>query len=313
MKAEALGPDAWPEIFALLDRHWRGLSNYVRIAASFGADWREFSTPFGVRVDGELVAHAGVWDLPALVLDGEVARVAGIHAVITVPQLRGRGLARECLTAALAHAESQAPRQLLYAVEPRVYEGLGFRRAEARRYQLDLTRSAAGSGSARPLDLGDASQRRQLLELAAGRHPLSPRLAVVDGGPLLIVDEVLGTGGRGGRLWWIDEETVLAAELLGRELHVYDLVSRAPRSLSDVALALEGRFRRVFVYFDVEALPLGAPLEALSEPVGDVSTSERGVQGRLRPRRLPFGDVPMLRGASTEAELSFALSPLAHC
>lgn len=290
---------AWEDVFALLDQHWSRLSEYVALAASWGGDWRAMSTPVCVWEDGELVAHAGVWALPSFVLDGKTSVVRGIHAVCTRADARRRGHAKRALAQALALADETASRQLLFAVDPRVYESSGFRRVGARRFELDLPQLTPAGDGLRRLDLDDSGQRRRLLDLCGRRVPLSKRLSVVDGGPLLIVDEVLGTGGRGGRLWWLDDETVVAGELLGRELHLYDLITTHLRPLSEYALAWPGRFRRIMVYFDPQGLELGP--WASHAPEG------------LRPRRMPFGDVPMVRGTPWPDETSFALSPLAHC
>ena len=294
--------DAWDEVLALLALHWPGLPEIVARARDYGTDWRALSRPFGVRVGGQLVAHAGVWALPTMVVDGKESRVAGIHAVCTRAELRKRGYARAALEAAIAHAETIASRQLLFAVEPRVYTSVGFRRTSPQRFELGLTRTLDGEATLRRLDLDDASERARLRALCRDRVRLSDRLCVVDGGALLILDELLGTRGHGGRLWWVDDKTIVAAELLEDELHIYDLVCTEPRPLAELARAWPGRFRRIVVYFDAAALELGAALEPYTEP-GD----------RLRPRPVLGGDLPMLRGDASSAEAGFSLSPLATC
>lgn len=305
MKVERL-ERSWDEVFALLDLHWTQISATIELARGYGVDWRELSTPFGVRVDGELVAHVGVFDLPELAVDGQKTQVLGIHAVCTRAEHRRRGLARAALEAALAHAEARTPRQLLFATQARVYTGLGFRAAAPTRYELDLGRPLSGTGSLRSLDLADPIQRTRLRELCRSRITLSTRLAVVDGGALLVLDELLGTRGRGGRLWWLDEQTIVAGQLFDGELHLFDLICVEPRSLAELLLAWPGRVRRVYVYFEANALELGGALEA------HLARSERADQA-LRTRPVHGDDTPMVRGPSWSSEEGFALSPLARC
>ncbi len=289
--------DRWPAVMKLLDLHWPGLSQYVELAEACGVDWRRRSRPYGL-VDGDaVIAHVGVMPMPTLRVDGHLRTVSGIHAVCTHPEHRRRGLARRVLAAALAEAELHDEGQLLFATEPRVYEAHGFRRARPVRFASELSERTVGAGRLRPVDVFDERQRRRALEVYAERIALSARLSVMDGGWLMLLDEILGTAGRGGRLWWYDDDTVIAGERLGREIHLYDLATRtAPRRpVMDYAQAFEGAFRRVFVYFDVD------------DPADE----------QLTAKAIPFGDVPMIRVADAErrwaAEGAFALSPLAHC
>lgn len=292
--------DDWPAVFGLLDQHWQGLSHLVQIAASLGVDWRAHSVPFGVRREGHIVAHVGVMRLPSLYIDGRARRIAGIHAVCTQRGHREQGLARRCLAAAAAYAETISEGQLLMAVEPRVYGSHGFRRARSVRHQVELSSRLVGEDRLRPVDLFDETQRRRALGVYQRRARLGDTLAVDDGGWLMILDEMLGTRGRGGRLWWYDDDTVLAGQCLDRELHLYDVAVSGgePRPMLDYVAAFGGSFRRVYVYFDASAMTLGA---------------DARIEGQLRARPIPFGDTPMVRGPKWAAEDAFALSPLAHC
>ncbi len=75
-----------------------------------------------------------------------------------------------------------------------------------------------------------------------------------------------------------------------------------PQPLARLALAWPGPVRRIFVYFEADALALGEPLERPLEPGAS-----------LRPQPLVGVDLPMLRGEPCSAEHGFALSPLAAC
>ncbi|MFE0102698.1 GNAT family N-acetyltransferase [Streptomyces sp. NPDC059009] len=83
---------------------------------------------FGVRLDGRLVAHAGLLELPVEVA-GAGTRVVGVGGVAVAPDVRGRGLARLVLAGALEHARTMGPDHgLLFCRPPLValYERLGW-------------------------------------------------------------------------------------------------------------------------------------------------------------------------------------------
>ncbi|MFD8224654.1 GNAT family N-acetyltransferase [Streptomyces massasporeus] len=96
--------------------------------AGTGLTWLPKEDHFGVRLGGRLVAHAGLLRLPVAI--GEVeTEVMGVGGVAVAPDVRGRGLARLVLAAALDHARTQGPAQaLLFCRAPLVplYQRLGW-------------------------------------------------------------------------------------------------------------------------------------------------------------------------------------------
>ncbi|MFI6977464.1 GNAT family N-acetyltransferase [Embleya sp. NPDC050154] len=96
--------------------------------ADTGLTWLPKEDHFGIRDAGRLVAHAGLLRLPVSI--GEVdTEVVGIGGVAVAPDVRGRGLARTVLAAALDHARTMGPRHgLLFCRPPLVtlYRRLGW-------------------------------------------------------------------------------------------------------------------------------------------------------------------------------------------
>jgi predicted N-acetyltransferase YhbS len=94
--------------------------------------WRSQEEHFGVRLDGRLVAHAGLVTVPVSFAGSRVEAV-GLGGVIVAPGLRGRGLARTVVTAAMEHARGMGPEVGLLFCWPEhmpVYEALGWRELE---------------------------------------------------------------------------------------------------------------------------------------------------------------------------------------
>ncbi|MGW5128660.1 GNAT family N-acetyltransferase [Streptomyces sp. NPDC004069] len=94
-----------------------------------GLTWLPKEHHFGVRLGGRLVAHAGLLRLP-LSIGGDSTEAVGVGGVAVAPDVRGHGLARRVIAAALDHARTLGPRHgLLFCRQPLVpfYERLGWR------------------------------------------------------------------------------------------------------------------------------------------------------------------------------------------
>ncbi|MGW2046571.1 GNAT family N-acetyltransferase [Streptomyces sp. NPDC001858] len=94
-----------------------------------GLVWRGKDLHFGVRQDGRLVAHAGLIEAVVSV-GGRSLPVVGLGGVVVAPGLRGSGLARLVVTAAMDHARGTDAELGLLFCWPRLiplYERLGWR------------------------------------------------------------------------------------------------------------------------------------------------------------------------------------------
>ncbi|WP_309147831.1 GNAT family N-acetyltransferase [Streptomyces sp. NTH33] len=97
--------------------------------AAAGLTWLDKEVHFGVRQQGRLVAHAG-WVQVPLSAGAVRLRVAGLGGVAVAPALRGRGLARLVVTAAMKHARGLGMEHGLLFCRPDLvplYERLGRR------------------------------------------------------------------------------------------------------------------------------------------------------------------------------------------
>lgn len=96
--------------------------------ASAGLTWLPKEEHFGIRHGDRLVAHAGLLRLPVAIGDAET-QVVGVGGVAVAPGMRGQGLARLVVTAALEHARTMGPQHaLLFCRPPLVplYQRLGW-------------------------------------------------------------------------------------------------------------------------------------------------------------------------------------------
>ncbi|MFI9243907.1 GNAT family N-acetyltransferase [Streptomyces sp. NPDC053086] len=100
--------------------------------ADAGLTWLPKEHHFGIRQKGRLVAHAGLLRLPISI--GEVCtQVVGVGGVAVAPDLRGHGLARSVVSAAVDHARTMGPQHGLLFCRPALvplYQRLGWRPLE---------------------------------------------------------------------------------------------------------------------------------------------------------------------------------------
>ncbi|WP_406862766.1 GNAT family N-acetyltransferase [Streptomyces sp. HUAS MG47] len=87
--------------------------------AECGLVWRLKDHHFGIRVDGRVVAHAGLVVLPVSV-GGIRMDVVGLGGVGVAPDQRGRGLARHVVSGTMKHARTLGPEFALLFCRPDV-------------------------------------------------------------------------------------------------------------------------------------------------------------------------------------------------
>lgn len=184
-------PQRRAELLAVLGSAFTTLPGKIDAARALGFDWDAVTTPFVEHADDRIVAHVGVLDVP-LRLAGRAVRVAGIHAVCTLPSHRRRGCFRRTMEQALAFVEPRWELAQLCTDEPILYEPFGFRVVPTCHWEAARPREPAVAVPLRRLEL--ERDLPALVAALARRTPLSHRYAAMDDGWLLGIDAVLSTG-----------------------------------------------------------------------------------------------------------------------
>jgi len=270
----------------LLGAIWPTLPAAIECAAGAGADWFAMSTAFERMLDGRTVAHAGVLRIP-MVIDGIARDVAGIHAVCTAPGVRGRGLGRQVIEAAIDHALDFADTVVLHAVDAAVYARFGMRAVDQWVWWTDID-DRRRAAPMRRLDADVAGDVALVHTAFRGRLPVADSLGVGEAAALFVLDEIIGCGDF-ARLLALDDGTVVAADLDERVLQIYDIVGPTWPPLADIVARAPGRVDRVEVFFD----------------------PQRWTEVRWRLREARPVDVLMVRGPFTTRPI--AIPPLARC
>lgn len=270
-------------MFDLLGTVWKRLPSAVERARGWGADWCERSEAFVERDGEEVVAHVGVLPIPVM-LDGRAQTLAGVHAVCTRADRRGRGLMRSAMERALARIDAGGATAVLWANDPAIYGRFGF--VEVIEALFLGPAPPSGPARGRVLSLDRTDDLRIFRESYRTRAPVSPRLGALDDGWLTLINVALWPP-PGPTIALVDD-AVVSYTRHGTTLRIHDVAARELPPLRALVAALGDGADTVEVHFVPDALDAR----------------------ELAPKPMP-GDHFMVRGP-LDVE-TFALSPLSHC
>ncbi len=180
IRVSAIPPDEYVRVVLPRSRElWAGARTFEQYVQEFEAaaasPWgkRRFRT-IGLRVDGTLVASCKRYD--RVLRCGERRfRAAGIGAVFTPPELRGRGYAT-ALLGALLDAERDDGTDLAYLfsdIHPAFYERLGFVALPSRAIAVRAGALSPERLAIAVLGDGDASAMRRVFDALDARRPFA--------------------------------------------------------------------------------------------------------------------------------------------
>ena len=279
--------DGAAQLPSLLATAWPSLPEVMALAARWGAEWSDLSTPLLARDGDRLIAHVGVMPVQ-LVVDGAPVDAAAIHAVCTDPAHRRRGHASRALQAALSRCEAQGRAlQALYAVEPPLYARHGFTPVAQHVLEWIGPRPPARPGRALdPLRVED--DRARLLRAVARRRATARSWDLQ--GPAALYRLNLALHLRHGlRFTALDgPEAIVVHARRGEELHVWDI------------LGDEVELREALAAFPVPEDTLILRFDATA----------KAPRAAVRPRPRTDGDILMLRGGPRPTAPSLVISPL---
>jgi GNAT superfamily N-acetyltransferase len=281
-------PSFRAEVVRLFGAVWPSIPEGIALARRWGADWYESSTPFVELEGARAVSHAGVVPV-VLSAGGRSYAVAGIHAVCTVPDRRGRGLMRRVMERALVFADERYETAVLWTEEPALYGRFGFQVRAERRFITALEPGARRAGGERALDLAREEDLALLRGALVARTPVSGLCAAHDPGGHFLIDLAIQR----------------AIDPLAPSLdHIADLGCIAVHRRSGAAWVLED-------VIGPEVPPFAALAERLAGDASDAEvlfTPDRLAAPSLRAAPRPSGTVLMVRGRPLP-EGPLALSP----
>lgn len=276
----AQDPTLLPRVMDLLGVVFGFVPEQVQAAERIGLRWDEVSRPFVVTGDepsAPAVAHVGVLELP-LVVSGERVRAAGVHAVATHPDHRGRGHYRRAMVAALAYVDARFDVAILSTGEPAIYEPFGFREVGEHRFVGEAP-VVSRRPDVRPLDYDveeDVSLLRDHLER---REPVSQRFGLVRESAVFLFNQAKSPPLHAPAL-----DALLVADVEGGTLRLYDVVAPRMPTLEQIVACLPEDVERVEVYFE----PSKLAADLLPEPHVLDGDDRLCVRGPLECEGKPF-------------------------
>lgn len=294
-------------VIKLLGGIWKKLPPGIAAAESLGADWFSGSTPFVHWEDGQVVAHTGVLEIP-LWLCGRPVAAAGIHAVCTHPQYRGRGYLRQTFLRALRFIDQRRyDLAVLWANDPAIYTRFGFIRCPESVFHgpvappaTGVTSRRAAASPLRRLSLQRADDVEVLRARFGTRVPVSPRCGTVEPGWLALIDLSLWPQPLPELALSAELDCVIVYARRGRTLHLYDVIAKAMPSLSALVAATDGVAAGATPGTTPDA-PGAAP-DGPADSVVVYFSPEALAAPQLVPGPTPLGDFLMARGPKADPD-----------
>ena len=240
--------------------------------ATFGldyADWNRFGywdntyEPYGIEVDGELVANISI-SKSTLVVDGVTYKAAQIGGVMTAPNYRGQGLSRRLMEEVLRDTENV---DLVYlfanSTVLEYYPKFGFEKRMQSTFTLNTSELQFVPQEVKKLNLQDAASRKLLFDFAMHRVPVSTKLSMLQHESIVMFHA----------LNVYDHCTyvipslnvIIMAEQKDDTLHVYDVISKHYVKLEKVLAALPVSAPKIELYFTPNDSELSYEKKALVE------------------------------------------------
>lgn len=244
-------------VFELLDQVFSGIGDHVEAAGPLGLDWGKTSTPF-VRIEGgKAVSHVGVLSLP-LIIAGREVTAAGIHAVCTHPDHRGRGHYRAVMSEVVEWCDGRFETALLFTDSPGMYEPFGFRVVPESRFVPTTIPPGdpARPAGLRKLDWSCRDDVALLRRLVRERSPVSTTLGVAS------EESVFAFNAVHLPMWYAQElDAIVSFSVDDRTVRIFDVVARRMPTWAELAAQLPAGTDRVEVCFCPDGLGLEAPAE----------------------------------------------------
>ena len=238
------------QIYSHLNSIWPGLGNAIPKATAAGAGWHEISQAFIKRVDGQIVTHVGVIEIP-LLIKGELQKVGAIHAVSTRKEQRKKGYNRECMERALAYCDERYELCQLLTDRPILYERYGFKSYPFVTYRrsLDPIPKTKSQHAFQRIDPHSVDDLARLHDQLRDRVPVSERIASKDTGWLLIIDECLEQQGIKRISYSEALKLHIVYEVKERVLHLLDVMGPQWVDFHELLGHISEDFEAVHLYF----------------------------------------------------------------
>lgn len=209
--------------------------------------------PFGYfDADGRCVANFSVFSMPMMV-EGRQVTAAAYQSGAVRPEYRGRGLYRDLMRRAFAHARATGHEaDILMTDKPGLYEPYGFRQVRTFGFHGPAARLPARA-SGHELSMDSDTDVALIAGLLGRREPVSRQFAVAGMAELFLLN-ALWQRQETTLTYLADLDAVVAWKAEDGRLVLCDIVASVIPALADICAALGGGFATVETRFGPDRL-----------------------------------------------------------
>lgn len=233
-------------LFEFLETVFPGIIRITDNSRILGASWESVSTPFVEFVDGRIVSHVGVLELPLVM--GAPVLAGGIHGVATDPEFRRRGYYRRIMNEVMQYCDAKYETLVLTTEQPAYYESFGFR-VIPERVSIVKKESPPGQDGFRQVNLQHVADRELLHRLLNRREPVSHILGVVREKAVFCFNEASRP-----MFYSRSLDAIACMEIEGETLLLFDLVAERIPSLKVILEQIPVPITVVQIYFAPDRL-----------------------------------------------------------
>lgn len=240
-----------PQLFEccieLINTVFPGCKEFALQGIKYSASWPEGSIPFIVEKEGEIIAHAGVWPLTAI-LNGKEHRTASIHGVCVKPEYRGQGYFKQLMQEAMQYIDKHFDSSVLFTIKPYLYKNYPYK-AMLPEYDFVLNETLSikpQKSDLRILSLDNAEDLKRVHRLLSHRVPLSNQLSLIgkNANTLFILNTLHE------KLHYSEKlDAVIIFKIRNDTLYIKEIVSPKQHAMADIIENIAGDFTKIILQF----------------------------------------------------------------
>jgi len=242
----AKDPELFEHCINLINEVFPGCKEMALEGIKYNASWPESSTPFIIKDQGEIIAHAGVWPI-TLMLNGKKHHSASIHGVCVKSEFRGRGYFKQLMQDAMQYADQNFDSSLLFTEKPYLYKNYPYK-VMLPEYDFVLTKNIKSPSKEldlRVLNLENPKDLNITHHLLCNRVPLSDNFSIIDAGNTLFILNTLNKKIHYSGIL----NTIVMFEIKDGALYITEVISEKQHQLSEIISTIPGHFDKIILQF----------------------------------------------------------------
>lgn len=232
----------------LIDEVFPGAKNMIAEGKTLGADWQTASIPFGIKKNGQLIAHLGIVPLIFNSMQKNL-RIAALHGICVKEVYRGQGYFKQLMFEALAYIQSHFDASLLFTDNCELYQPFGYQHCPQVDFLIktpNLTATASAS-ILRRLYLQNPTDLALFDRLYQHRIELDDVPAIVQRTLYLLNSLDM-------QLYYAKDIDAIIVYKAHKKLYIQDVICSHPLTLPEILAAIPQKYPEVVLQFHASSL-----------------------------------------------------------